>query len=99
MNPFPVLGRYVMRVLIGIDQLGNTMLGGFPDETISARTGRNIRKRGWRVLGWTLNAIDDGHTEDAIRSERMGTQQHQAYADVYKLKNPSPKDVPHQDAK
>ena len=82
-NPLPSVGRYVKGVLLGIDQLGNTILAGAPDETISARTGRNIKKRGWRVLGWFLNKVDDGHTDGAIRSERCGTQQSDAYADVY----------------
>ena len=82
-NPFPSIGRYVQGVLLGLDQLGNTLLAGAPDETISARTGRNIKKRGWRVLGWFLNTIDDGHTEGAICSERTGRQQADAYADVY----------------
>ena len=75
--------HYIMNVLLGIDQLGNTLIGGAPDETISARTGRNIRRRGWRVLGWFLNTVDPGHTEGAIGAERKGTQQSGAYADVY----------------
>lgn len=82
-NPFPAIGRYVKRVLLGIDQLGNTLIGGAPDETISARTGRNKKKKGWRVLGWALNKIDPNHVEDAIKSERTGKQQDPAYADVY----------------
>ena len=77
------VGRYFVRVLLGIDQLGNTILGGAADETISARTGRNRTKRGWRVLEWALNKIDPNHTTDAICSERKGHQQDPAYADVY----------------
>ena len=83
MNPFKAVGRYVRGVLLGIDQLGNTIIGGAPDETISARTGRNKKKKGWRVLAWALNKIDPNHVEDAIQSERKGTQQDPAYADVY----------------
>lgn len=82
-NPFPAIGRYFKRVLLGIDQLGNTLLGGYPDETISARAGRNADKRGWRVLAAALNKIDKNHVYDAIRSEQTGRQQHPAYADVY----------------
>lgn len=83
MNPLKPLGRYVKRVLLGVDQFGNTVLGGAPDETISARTGRNIKKPGWRVLGWFLNTVDEGHTDGAICSERIGRQQDPAYRDVY----------------
>jgi hypothetical protein len=83
MNPFKAAGRYVKRVLLGIDQLGNTIIGGAPDETISARAGRNAKRRGWRVLVRVLNTIDPGHTDGAIRSERVGSQQADAYRDVY----------------
>lgn len=31
---------YLKRVLLGFDQLGNTILGGHEDETISSRVGR-----------------------------------------------------------
>jgi hypothetical protein len=30
---------YILRVLIAIDQLINTLLGGYPDHTISGRVG------------------------------------------------------------
>ena len=33
--------RYFFRVAISIDQLGNTLLGGRPDETISGNVGYN----------------------------------------------------------
>lgn len=75
--------RYVVRTLLGLDQFANTLLGGAPDETISARAGRNRSKKGWRVLAWALNRIDPGHVEDAIRSERVGSQQDPAYEDVF----------------
>jgi hypothetical protein len=80
---------YLKRLLLGIDQLGNTILGGFADETISARAGRLRNKPGvlnhifWRPLAWTLNKLDRHHVEDAIGSERKGTQQDPAYSDVY----------------
>ena len=77
------VGGYTMNVLVGIDQLGNTILAGEPDETISARAGRNASKRGWRVLAAGLNKIDPNHVEDAIESERRGKQQDEFYSDVY----------------
>ena len=33
--------RWLKRVLLGVDQLGNTIANGHPDETISSRVGRN----------------------------------------------------------
>jgi hypothetical protein len=78
------IGKYTMRILIGLDQLGNTVLGGAPDETISARVGRN--KETNPIAGVTakvLDFIDPGHTDDAIRHERQGKHQDKAYEDVY----------------
>ena len=37
--------RYLFRVAISIDQLGNTLLGGRPDETISGNVGGVSRNR------------------------------------------------------
>lgn len=33
--------RWLKRVMLGVDQLGNTVANGHPDETISSRVGRN----------------------------------------------------------
>ena len=46
-----------MQVLIAIDQLVNTLLGGMADETLSARAHR-MREKRHRYWGWTANAID-----------------------------------------
>ncbi len=35
---------YLLNVIIGLDQLGNTLTGGNPDETISSRVGRAARQ-------------------------------------------------------
>ena len=37
--------KYFLNVLIGVDQLGNTILGGDPDETISSRLGKMKKAR------------------------------------------------------
>lgn len=34
------LARYGFNLLVAIDQLGNALLGGYPDETISSRAGK-----------------------------------------------------------
>ena len=42
--------RYLFNVLIGLDQFGNTLAGGNPDETISSRVGRAARKGKRRAI-------------------------------------------------
>lgn len=37
--------KYLYNILIGVDQLCNTILGGDPDETMSSRMGKHIIKR------------------------------------------------------
>lgn len=50
---------YIRRLLIAIDQLGNTITGGDPDETISSRTGKAaiLGKRWALILERIINAI------------------------------------------
>lgn len=68
-------GRYSLRVLLAIDQLGNTLAGGHEDETISSRIGRakldalaEGRKLSLpvRVLDRFLDWLDPNHSIDAI---------------------------------
>lgn len=72
------LGKYIMNILISLDQLGNSILLGDPDETISSRIGRIKQKWGgqvpWRrpvtrVTDWVLERIDPGHSLDAIEPD------------------------------
>jgi len=51
----------------------NVVLGGNPDETISARTGRDAaRDYKWAVaLQWILSELSANHTESAIKSEQQ----------------------------
>lgn len=69
-----------MNILISLDQLGNSILGGDPDETISSRLGRlkkshdgKIPKKGWLWLAhWLdegLDAVDKNHSMDAIEED------------------------------
>lgn len=79
-NPFPSIGRYFLRVLLGIDQLGNTLLGGAPDETISARSGRLQKtNRLAKALCGALDVVDDEHCEDAIVHEQEQRHQDKFY--------------------
>ena len=73
-----MIGKYIVNILIGIDQLGNTILGGDPDETISSRLGKLKMKHGgsipWyrplsKIVDWGLDKIDPHHSIDAIEED------------------------------
>jgi len=78
MKLLKLTGRYIMNILISLDQLGNTLLLGDVDETISSRLGRIKNKWGgyipWtrpvcRLADWILDKIDKNHSIDAIENE------------------------------
>jgi len=62
-----------MQFLIAIDQLLNTVFGGFADETLSARVWR-MRNNGWM---WALTRylidgvffLQEGHCKESYESE------------------------------
>ena len=60
--------KYLKNILISIDQLINTILGGDPDMTISARLGRYYRGT-WieRLVDWMFKwqGNKSGHCENA----------------------------------
>jgi len=70
--------KYLINILIGIDQLGNALLAGDPDETISSRIGKMKLRYGgtipWRrpltkVIDYALDKIDPNHSIDAIEED------------------------------
>ena len=73
-----LLRRYVYNILLAVDQLGNTIASGDPDETISSRLGkwklRRLKSRTWPPSRWHpvywlergLDRIDPNHVLDAI---------------------------------
>jgi len=70
--------KWIVNVLVSIDQLGNTILGGDPDETISSRLGKLKLKYGGTIpwfhplaglIDWSCNKIDPGHSIDAIEKD------------------------------
>ncbi|MFM7008239.1 MAG: DNA helicase UvrD [Betaproteobacteria bacterium] len=65
------------QIAIAVDQLANTLLGGFADETISARAHRNGWKRTERFINFLFQ--DDQHCAMAYVSEMRGTQNAQEY--------------------
>jgi len=73
-----MIGKWLLNILISIDQLGNTITGGDPDETISSRLGKMKVKHGGRipwyrplskVVDWGLDKIDPNHSIDAIETD------------------------------
>ena len=64
-------------IALGADQMGNVFAAGFPDETISSRTGRAIRTgrptRTARILKFVINSIffwQDDHVDEAVEREK-----------------------------
>lgn len=74
-------------VLIALDQLVNALLGGDPDETLSARLYRHRRLPWWRVGHFIVNALffwqwrpsTGWHCQQAWRSEMDRTQLSKSY--------------------
>lgn len=80
---------YFLQVLIGLSQLGNAALGGYADESMSARAWR-LSERGYlsgRILRRLIDALffvitlgrQRHHCQDAYISERSRAQQHPYY--------------------
>jgi len=73
-----MIGKWLLNILISIDQLGNTITGGDPDETISSRLGKMKVKHGGRipwyrplskVVDFGLDKIEPNHSIDAIEKD------------------------------
>lgn len=66
-----MLKKYFWNVLISIDQLGNTIIGGDPDETISSRSAKGVQEGvwGWTVLCKILHILDKGHCDKSIEKD------------------------------
>jgi hypothetical protein len=65
------MGRYFLNLLIALDQTGNAIFGGYPDETISLRAAR-ARDKGERwgcVLCKLLELIVPNHCTNTERSK------------------------------
>lgn len=66
--------NYFRAILISIDQLLNTLLGGWPDETISSRLGKKARKgnRWAQVACWLIGKVffrNTRHCSEAIEED------------------------------
>lgn len=64
------LGRYLLNLLVLLDEAANTLLGGSPNETISERSAkaRAAGKRWGCILCGALNRISPGHCDRALTS-------------------------------
>lgn len=75
--------RYLLHILIAIDQLGTTLVGGFPDETLSSYAWRMDQKgrlygRFFRpLIDWIFawQNLPGGHCKAACDEERQRTQE------------------------
>ncbi len=66
-----MIKRYILNVLIALDQLANAVLRGDPDETLSSAAGkaRNAGRRWGCVLCRVLDWIDPDHCNKAIEHD------------------------------
>jgi hypothetical protein len=65
-----MIQRYLWNLLISIDQLGNTLLGGHPDETISSRCAKVITTcYACKAFCWLADKIDPNHCEKSIEHD------------------------------
>jgi hypothetical protein len=61
--------RYIWNILVSIDQLFNTILGGFPDETMSSRMGKHVAKKDCpfcKLVCKFLNLFETNHCIKSI---------------------------------
>ena len=58
---------YAFRVLLGLDYFLNALLGGSPQETVSARAARQADRFGWCWLYRFLVWIDPDHFDSETR--------------------------------
>jgi hypothetical protein len=70
---------YIQRNLIGLDQLVNTLTGGYPDETLSARCGRLGYRNPYKQWEKLINALfylwqGPDHCKNAYKKEKQRYQ-------------------------
>ncbi|OBX02793.1 uvrD/REP helicase [Gallibacterium genomosp. 3] len=71
----------IKQILIALDQLANTLVGGYADETISSRCYRNAKlkdspKKRWVFFYALINTLfcDKNHCKEAYQSEVLRRQ-------------------------
>lgn len=66
------MANYIEQVLVAIDQLGNALLGGWADETLSSRSHRQNSKLRWHIMEKIINTLfffQKDHCRKAYESE------------------------------
>ena len=66
--------RYFWFLFIAIDQLINTILGGYPDETLSSRMGKRPHCPVCRFVCRLLDIIDKDHCQKSIEWDEGNKQ-------------------------
>ena len=79
--------QWLKQVAIAWDQLGNAILKGYADETLSARAYRNQSKRRWRVVRMLIDGVfslfgADDHCMLAYLGEKKRAQMPKEYRDA-----------------
>jgi hypothetical protein len=60
-------GKYFYNLLVSVDQFGNTLAGGSPDETVSSRIGRNYKGSfAYKFINWLFFWQKGKHCDEAI---------------------------------
>jgi len=73
---------YLLNILIALSQLGNALLGGYPDESMSARAWRTRESGLGRITRPLIDALffvvtfgkDRNHCRDSYDSEKLRRQ-------------------------
>lgn len=71
------LTQYFWNVLVALDQLANTLLGGDPDETMSSRMGKDIKANKCKlckVICYFLGLIEKDHCNKSIEPDEGSRQ-------------------------
>lgn len=73
-----IIKKYITNILVSLDQTGNAILAGDPDETISSHIGKVKRALGgsisWKrpllkIIDIILDKFDKNHSADAIEED------------------------------
>lgn len=64
-----MIGKYLLNILISVDQFVNTVFGGDPDETISSRFGKRQDCDFCQHICRLLSHFDKGHCKKSIEED------------------------------
>ena len=68
----------IWQIIVGLDRLANTLLGGDPNMTLSGRMGRDIKEglcSVCKIICWVLNKIQTNHcANQAVIESSLGSE-------------------------